>query len=285
MRRVAKKIMLSIGSQPDIIWSFDPYVFQDPKVFGEDSYVIYHPVDFHFTSLDIELERRANLILTTSEVINNKYRGKSIKKLLIGHGLSDNFKPTPYNSEIGLIEPTKIGLYGNFQRPLDFDTITKCVTKLKNIEFHFIGPFKSNNLSRTAKFNDQLKKLDKYPNTRFHGSIENEKLYSMLRGMDLFIICYSDQINPAAKENPHKIMELLATGKPIVCKECEYYKYNPSLVLIPGKGESFENYLCSLIDNYRQHVTDDKVFERMDYAESHSYRNLLDRVQKKITAG
>ena len=84
------KLQRFIGKKPDIIWSFDPFRFQNLQLFG--AYCkIYHPVDVHQTNLEVEAAKTADVIFSTANKILERFSSIKTPKYFINHGLATHF--------------------------------------------------------------------------------------------------------------------------------------------------------------------------------------------------
>ncbi|MDZ7647524.1 MAG: hypothetical protein U5K54_10320 [Cytophagales bacterium] len=135
-----KKIQRTLPNQPDIVWSFDPFRFQNLKQFNTHI-SIFHPVDYHSGTLDLKLAQTADIILSVSPVILDKYRSVNKPLFFINHGVSSFFLdqkrvPEKIDSKI------RCGYVGNLLSfAIDWINLIQIVCENDQVEFHFIGPY------------------------------------------------------------------------------------------------------------------------------------------------
>ena len=214
----------------DIIWTFDPFRFQNLNLF-QSPIMIYQPVDIHYTSLEKEIAKSAQIILTTCELIKDKLKKYNSNIYNIGHGISKKF----FMKEISKKDTQrkiKTCIMGNFQRKIDYELLFKLVENHPEVEFHFIGPYDKSNLSKTSNYHQEINRLKSYSNSYFHGSLKQELLINKLFQMDVFLNFYREDENPASRVNPHKILEFLSTGKTVLSNYLDEYKENEDLLVM-----------------------------------------------------
>jgi glycosyltransferase involved in cell wall biosynthesis len=257
----------------DIVWSFDSYRFQNLHLFNSQLR-IYHPVDVHKTSLEKEICKSASIVFTTCELIKTRLKTYNSNIYNIGHGLSDRFIIESAN-EKRKEGPLKVCMMGNLQRRIDYPLLFRLIEDNSTIEFHFIGPYLDSNLSREQLFRDEINHLRSYSNTCLHGPIDHEKLPILLNDMDVFLILYRDDENPATLANPHKVLEYLSTGKVILSNFMEEYKDREDLLVMTKNRKKIPQLLSEIINNIYLFNSSDKKKKRRDFAIKNQY-------QKKI---
>lgn len=108
----------------------------------------------------------------------------------------------------------KIGFIGAIHQDLDFETLFYTLKKLKNIEYHLIGPFERETIN--PWLHDRIK---------LHGVINHNKLYNLAKDFDCLIIPF--KLNDLMKSvDPVKIYEYINFNKPIIAvfyDELEYF--------------------------------------------------------------
>ena len=266
IRRIMKTCEIS---HFDIIWSFDPFRFQNLALFSSQL-MIYHPVDLHNTPFEEEISKSADLILTTCNEIKNRLAMYNSSVFNIGHGVAERFtiiktKSTKKPDRI------KVCMMGNLQRGIDYPILFKLIKKNNDVEFHFIGPFESSNLSQNLKFSVEIDKLRSFPNTYLHGSIAQSKLPELLTKMDLFLIIYREDENPASRANPHKLLEYLSTGRPIISTWVEEYKNKSELIEMVKYNSELPAKFEYVLNNLAEFNSENSVFNRIQYALENTY--------------
>lgn len=263
----------------DIIWSFDPFRFQNLNLFN-NQLLIYHPVDVHYTPREKEITRSANCIFTTSEIVKKRLLIYNSRIYNIGHGLSDHFisKGSGNNKKNGHI---KVSMMGNFQRKIDYTILFSLIESYPQIEFHFIGPYEKSNLSSSVNQNKEILRLISYSNTIMHGSVAPSDLPNILNLMDVFLILYRVDENPASLANPHKVLEYLATGKIILSTFLSEYSDKNHLLTMADKKEIL-NMFCNIIQNLDTHNSIEKSNDRITYALENTYKKKIMEIERFI---
>lgn len=260
----------------DIIWSFDPYRFQNLSLFNT-SLNIYHPVDVHYTRLEKEIAKNADIIFTTCELISKKLQGHNLNIHNIGHALSEGFLNVTLNHGNGS-KRIKVCMMGNLQRRVDYPILLSIVQDHPELDFHFIGPIEPSNLSGETLFSEEIGRLRSYVNTNIHGSIPHNDIPEHLSQMDVFLIMYREDENPAARANPHKMLEYLSIGKVVVASYTEEYETRTELIEMVRNNKDFQATFHKVINNLAHYNSEEKVSERRKYASINSYKNKISRI-------
>lgn len=262
----------------DIIWSFDPFRFQNLSLFNSQLQ-IYHPVDFHYTPHEKEISNSAHIILTTCNQLKEKLDNYNARVHNIGHGVSERFinNQSQDNKRKNRI---KVCMMGNLQRGIDYQVLFKAIEGNQDAEFHFVGPCKSSNLSQKLKFSSEIEKLKSYNNTYLHGSIPQSNLPGSLRKMDLFLILYREDENPASKANPHKLLEYMGSGKPILSSWMDEHENMKELIEMVRDNKDFPDKLRELLDNYDKYNSNLHTRNRILHASKNTYTAKIELIGK-----
>ena len=269
-----------IGQKIEIVWSFDPYRFQDLHLFEAD-HTIYHSADFINSSWDTHVARVADLVLATNLKILNRYRATPGTKYLVGHGLSDYF----INPELGEIPSFKknisrisVGYSGNLlMSHIDRRVFKKIITDHQDLDFYFFGPYASNNLSVNKSKSAQqfVEFLKKESNCFLLGPKKPAELYSFLSQMDILLICYL----PDSITNPHKTLEYLSTGKVLVSNYMEDYEPVKHLLEMSEDNNNLSECMSKVARNLQKFNNRDLMDMRISFAKSRSYKNRIVEIE------
>ena len=257
----------------DIIWTFDPFRFQNLSLF-KSPFLIYHPVDIHNTPLEKEITCSAHLILTTCDFIKKKLESYNSNIYNIGHGVSEYFLNKP-SRVYKRSDKVKACMMGNLQRKIDYPSLFSLIKKHPEVEFHFIGPLKSSNLSKSIMHSFEIEKLNSFANTYLHGSVPQDQLPAWLNQMDIFLILYRDDENPASRANPHKVLEFLSTGKIILSYYMEEYSNHDELLVMVKEKDKLQSKFREIIDKIEFFNDKDKMGIRIEFVKKHTYANKL----------
>lgn len=279
-RRLLKKLKAHLKETPDIIWSFDPFRFQNLKDF-QAAYRIYHPVDVHQTALEQAVVDSADVVFSTAHKILERFDAEGTTPMhFINHGLAQHFVAPPPELAFEVDENRiNVGYVGNLNyQYLDKDTLLQIVKRHPNIQFYFIGPFEKSNLSDAvnASFIQLLQQL---PNTAVLGPKPSAELPAYLQKMDLFLMCYTGDQHPAQMANPHKILEYLSTGKPVVSHYIDEYKSKPDLVRMAEHNEALPQLFEETVKDLEVLNVPHLQAARKKYALDNTYEKQLQRIE------
>jgi glycosyltransferase involved in cell wall biosynthesis len=282
--KTAALIQETIKKPIDIIWSFDPYRFQDLRNF-EALFRIYHPVDIHHTNLEKICVKSADIVISTSNQILKRFFRMDTPLFQINHGLADYFINPRTLKKSFIRNPKKInvGLVGNLHyRYIDCEILTFIIRNNSEVDFYFIGPTGKSNLT-TSLINEQLINfLDSMSNVFLLGSKPSENLPAYLKELDLFLICYTGDKNVAEMANPHKILEYLSTGKPIVSHYVDEYKNKSDLIQMAHDNKDLAQVFSETVENIHTFNTAESTLKRISFAKKHTYEKKLRKIEELL---
>ena len=284
-KNLANKIIDSINVSIDITWSFDPSSFQYMSAFGAQLN-IFHPVDVHRNRFEIAIARNADLIIAPSDNILERYKGVNKPKLKVNHGIADYFLETKRLSKSFIKSPNKVnvGLIGNLHYSfLDCETLIHIIKNNYGVDFYFIGPTGKSNLSNSLRNEQFVRYLKLAPNAFLLGSILSEDLPSYLREFDLFLICYTGDKNIAEMANPHKILEYLSTGKPVVSHYIDEYRDHRDIICMADDNKSLPELFFYVIHNLSKYNLSELIEKRKNLAENNTYSFQIIRIEKFLS--
>tara|TARA_B100001964_G_scaffold243915_1_gene323429 strand:- start:874 stop:1998 length:1125 start_codon:yes stop_codon:yes gene_type:complete len=279
---LANKIINSIDLSIDIVWSFDPSSFQYMSAFGAQLN-IFHPVDVHRPRFERAIARNADLIIATSINILERYKGVNKPKLKINHGIADYFLETKKLKKSFINSPNKVnvGLIGNLHYSfLDCETLIHILKNNYGVDFYFIGPTGKSNLSNSLRNEQFVSYLKLATNAFLLGSILSEDLPSYLREFDLFLICYTGDKNKAEMANPHKILEYLSTGKPVVSHYIDEYRDHRDIICMADDNKALPGLFSLVSKNLRNYNSSELIDKRKNIAKDNTYSLQIDRIEK-----
>jgi len=277
----ARMIVKKIGCNLDLVWSFDFNLFPNLNAFGA-RFNIFHPVDPLTSAEQISIARSAHLIISVSESILNNFNASlyNQKKMLLGHGLSREFKElaeVEVQNTVPSSKNRKVGYFGNLDRQIiDVEMWLKIVSSNVDVEFHFWGPY--------SKASALYVQLSVFENTVFYGSVDKQTLAGALNEIDCFLLIYNYHHSESDRSNAHKILEYLSTGKVVVSNWIEAYQDKVDLVRNPGKENDAGIYtlLQETLINLDVYNGATLMKKRKQFALKHSYESNLQRVDERI---
>jgi glycosyltransferase involved in cell wall biosynthesis len=232
MRWHIKRLTAMIGRPIDVVWSFDLGNIY-PLEYFQSSIRIFHPVDEPRNTDAMKAGEHSDIIFSVTNEILYKYRHLTIPRILVNHGVSEIFFQT---QERVIVDQTlHIGLSGNLLRnDIDRDTLIRIIKENVNHIFEFWGSYSmmDANIGGGDDEATQLfvKVLSEMPNVKLHGAVQSEELAKGFARIDAFLICYDVLKDQSKGTNYHKVMEYLATGKPIIANNISAYQDTSNLV-------------------------------------------------------
>ncbi len=273
---------LTQTDQIDIVWSFDPYRFQNLKLF-KARFSIYHTVDLHRCKhLEKQAADSSMLVLGVADLILESIKTQTPKHK-IKHGLSSAMSDYPFDKNISS-QKIKIGYVGNLHSQyLDTITLTHLVQKHGEWEFHFIGPYQVSNLSKNELNKSFINFLVNQENCILHGAIAPQSLPEYLNKCHLLIICYDVfENNSAGASNSHKILEYMASGRTVVSTFLDEYKDLPGLIELANNGNNFIEKVEHVVKNLAQYNSPEKQQARQAWARENTYEKQIERIESII---
>lgn len=281
-RYLIKKLEKLTGKTPDIIWSFDPFRFQNLNLFGAKC-KIYHPVDVHFSSLEKEAAVTADIIFSTAHKILDRFDRLKTPRFFINHGLAAHFLEIP--EEIDFKTPLStinIGYVGNLNYQfLDKGTLLKILTENPGLNFYFIGPYEKSNLSDNIN-SDFIYSISQLSNVYLLGPKPSKDLPAYLRNFDLLLMCYSGDKNIAQMANPHKILEYLSSGKVTLTHYIDEYKTQDNLFIMCQSNEELPSRIKYVINNLSELNNEESMQRRIKFAAENTYVKQLERIENLL---
>lgn len=288
MRLELKRVLKKLSVKPDIVWDFNcSYEFPDLSVFGA-ACTVFQPVDF--IKPDVR-SKKADVMVTISSRILQQYERTDTPRLLVSHGVSEEFVKLanmtvkPSN---GL--PVRVGYVGNLTiGSLDRELLRRLIEGNPASEFHLVGPYnkQNNNLGinsdvgEMAQFADFLSTT---PNVKLYGTKPAAQVAEMLPGFDILLICYK-ATTTFQSDNSHKILEYMAAGKLILTTYLAAYEGN-DLILMSGEGKNHEllELFKKAAGNLSFYNADEMQQRRKRIAIDNSYDKQLSKIEEFISS-
>lgn len=287
IKREIKNLYRLINNPIDIVWSFDPYRFQELDLFGA-KLTIFHMVDLIDSSLDIKTARNADLILTTNELILNRYQALPNLKLNIGHGLAQNFLNLEDCTAYKLRQENRIaiGYSGNLLiKYLDRHTLKQMILTHTNADFYFCGPYQSSNLLEDVheEHLSFVEFLKSQSNCFLLGPQDQGSLQMILCEMDILLLCYNTRLYKDQVANPHKVLEYLSTGKVVVSNYMQAYHQKEHLIEMADTNEVLNNLLIRVMSNLPKYNSTALKKARIQHAQNHSYQQIIRSIDQFLS--
>jgi len=254
----------------DIVWTFDPYRFQNLSLF-KAKVSLYHAVDVHQAPLERELANTADVIISVADLILERFRFVKARRVKINHGLRAYF----LEQQLPLVSAIEtIGYVGNLDGlSIDQTTLLRIVEENVDKTFHFIGPYKDDS--------PLALRLKQFKHCRLFGKQPTEDLPRLFSAIDIFIMVYDGSIKAA---NSHKILEFLSTGKPAIVNFTDEYKNHRDIVIMSDSNDQLPELVKQVINNPEPHFSAEAVQRRIEFARLNSYRNHIEKIAQLLSA-
>lgn len=211
----------------------------------------HYPGVDHAYMIDLEndLHRRADLALFVNHTLLEERRHFNANTFYTGHGVDyPHFAQAqghalPVPADIAAIPGPIAGYMGEINS-LDIDLLTHLANDNPGVSFVFIGDMYSD-----------MQAVQALRNVHFLGKRPYEQLPAYLQAFDVCCLYYKTEATFNNYRNPKKLLEYLATGKPIVSVsilEVEHFREHVAI------ANSYAEYSTLL----RKAIADDPVAER-----------------------
>lgn len=278
-----------LGVKPNWVISFDSNRWEDLRLF-KPARTMYFAADVINPKIIPGEILTAHVCVGVSDTIVASLLKYNVNSHFIPHGLSQAHVETArlIRSHVQS-NPVQgkmlIGYVGNLlMEALDRDTMKRVIEANPSCTFIFWGQYerKQDNMiayeiPEVFAFVDFLKTA---PNVILRGPLSPEQLQEELAEINLFWICYAIGRSWLWDgSNSHKLMEYLATGKPVVAHHVSSYRNSPLIDMLPDASN--EGYL-TLFDSVLQRVREGESVaiqqQRIDFALEHAYANNLEKL-------
>lgn len=297
-RRYIRAIGKIAGREIDQVWSFNPNLFVDLRLFrARRSILLLY--DFYRGRHVMKAAASADAIISVSQLILDHYEGAAPPKLLVQHGLGQHFagyaqeriqKGEPDASRTATLNPTpgvKVGYVGNLLRAgMNMVAAIRIISENPGVEFHFWGPYTrvdNNVTSADASIQSDLAEfiefLQRQANVVLHGVADQPTLARGLFEMDMFLFLYSPRKDINGASNAHKLVEYLSTGKVVVSTYVSNYSGTSLLEMCDKEDEeNLPGIFKKVVDSLPLYNSAGKQRQRIDFALDNTYVRQVDRI-------
>ncbi|MCB9189486.1 MAG: hypothetical protein H6599_09440 [Flavobacteriales bacterium] len=266
----------------DIIWNFELSRFYNLR-FVKDKIKILHIVDLNLMeSSNLMLALKSyQLFFGTSDFIVEKF-GSTAYKFKINHGYNIELLALDKIQKENNSSRIKVAYLGNLSIDyLDWNLIYDVIVTNPSIEFHFIGPIKDNARSDSGEILEFQKKSLQLENCFIHEAISSGEINAELSKYDLLLLCYKANEYLEQLANPHKVLEYIGTGKPIVATYTYEYR-DSNLIEMASNREDFIALFNHVSGNLSKFSTQNLCRSRIKFAKENSYQNQIKRIENYI---
>lgn len=288
VQRLVPRLFELIDGPPDVTWSFDPNTFSDLQVFKSEVR-IYHIVDPISDPSHVRQATSATVTLASDPQFLKLIEASGIQGHFINHGVSAPFEELG-EEVVWQVRPLQtVGYAGNLLRPeVDFDALVKMTQAHPSLTFHFYGPSEEQQSPYPVEpeVSEGLKRLRALTNVCFHGVVTPAILARALAEHSLLVTAYKNEVRGALPFNPHKVLEYLATGRPVLANVFMPYVDIGDLLMVPSDGRS-----CNLPEAFARMVQEYAYWDsrarrqaRRAYALNNTYALQLQRIETLLSA-
>lgn len=277
-KRTIRKVLQKItGNQPfDLVIDFGLFFLYDDLTWVNARKKVFFPVD---DALGLPVNYKgANLVLSVSQNIVDKFRQHNVPAHFIHHGLSVEYASLAekrlQEPDLGIKttwnEPVKVGYIGNLDNDfVDRAVMLQVMQETPSCRFHIYGWAPDQKKHATSAFWQQLLALN---NVQFHGKQSPSELAQKIQDMDVLLLCYKPDYKRYHAENSHKIMEYLSTGKPVVSTCISIFEHTGLLYMTPkDKNEELLSLLQQVTKQPSLYSNAAEAEKRIRFALEHTY--------------
>lgn len=251
----------------DIIWSFDNSVFFDFDALPDRIFKISHIVDLNQDFEFGKASRTADLCLGVIPGIVDHQKIFNNNSHLIRHGVSltasNQVVQFPGSNRI------KVLYFGNLaMSELDWPLLRQAAMTIQNVDFILLG----SNHCHVPELPSNVFLLNEVPSTHLH---------AYMKSADLLMLFYKYNYNQNYA-SPHKILEYLSSGKPIVSTTLKDFDTRSDLVIM-GDGKIWIDLLNMEIQRLNSGISEELSEKRIAYALENTYDKQIDRIEKILT--
>ncbi len=255
----------------DIFWSFDNSVFYQMDSLPKRVIKISHIVDFNQISNGKIAGINADIVFSNSSPINQRFKSLGIKSHFVNHGF--HLPTKPVHVEIPTSQRIKVGYAGNLDiMYLDWDLIIQVISSHPTLDFFFAGSKTNKKITRLFESKD---------NIHWIGKLLPSQLQSFYSQMDMLILTYNADKHCNQLANPHKMLEYLYSGKPVVATYTAEYA-NTELLYMSDGNEEWPSLFGNVANDLSTHSTPTFMKQRREFALNNTYEKQILHIESLI---
>jgi hypothetical protein len=293
LKQQVKALLKKIDAKPDVVWSFQGYLFQNLQWFGAPVNIFFAADQFYYDELPSEVYS-ATLSLAVSDTIYERIKQSNRPVYMIGHGLQRGFVKAAeelVNNEIPFSVNKKIvaGYTGNLRmEALDRKTMMQVIEQNPEVYFIFWGSYKKNDLNlggvNSKEANAFISFLESSTNVELRGVVSSEQLQEQMKEANLFWLCWKIGVKSFWDgSNSHKILEYLSTGRPVVAHHVSSYKNTDLLYMLPVKENTdYANLFQQTVSSVKKGEALTSIQNRLKVAIEGSYKKKLQQIEELL---
>jgi glycosyltransferase involved in cell wall biosynthesis len=264
----------------DIIWNFDTSRFFNLSRI-KSKFKIAHIVDLDENINRDDLCKTSDVCFCTTHFIRDEVLPFNLNTTVIHHAFNASLLESKVKAEKqGKIS---VGYAGNLSiHYLDHALLLALAAEYPSIDFWFMGPLDLANTSLDKDQIEKLKKLKSLSNSHFTGKLSSKEVFNQMKHMDILILAYQHQRYYKQLASPHKVMEYLATGKPVLSFQMEEYRNTTGLIEMVGTREEYLIRFHEMVTHLEQYQQKQKMDNRINFALDHTYTKQLEKIDSFV---
>lgn len=259
----------------DILWSFDNSVFYQMDALPEKILCISHIVDLNMDFQTSIAAQTASICFCNSGAIKSRLDRFTDKAYFVNHGF---FLPTREDPEYIKVETKaaiKVGYAGNLDiQYLDWKMIKEVADSHPDIDFFFAGTMSAQKVKNLFGESENMHHV---------GILPAQVIQSFYDQMDVLILAYLADEYQDQLANPHKVLEYLYSGKPLVASFTQEYK-GKELMYMSDKNAEWPSLFDYVINNLAECSSKELTDKRKNYALENTYDKQIDRIEKLLAS-
>ena len=272
-RRCFSRLQQQLATKFDLVFSFDSSRYLDLSAFVTSAVSIFFMADFNpGTPWQIPVAT-ADLSVGCSHYMVEQMKKIEPRSRFIHHGYAKSDPGcTPY-----LSDGKNVVYSGNLAHGyLDANRILALVSCYPNVSFHFFGDDGTGNLGRGFRV-ELAKKLESYSNCFLHGVVSASALPAIYRAADVLLLAHSPGFHQ--RGNPHKMMEYLASGTPVLSTALKEYQELEEFLVFE---DDFDGYVAAL-ERLLAGEYSEFAEQRKTFAEANTYDAQIERLESWLS--
>lgn len=285
---------------PDLVWCFDPLRAAHLSHFRK-ALTVYHPVDQFDEAFVTRYQVNPDVAFSTMEKVRDKMLQRGWNALFLHHGLAQDFaikarerlEAIRSGSYRNAVENTrlKVGFSGNLLgEAAGREEMKSIIESNPDCDFHFWGRVRNeaSYIQLGSHHPEFIQFLESRQNVVLHGPVNSTSLAEGLHQMNMLWMIWKkgDHSQWNAYTNPHKVMEYLSTGVPVLTHFMYTYRDTSLLHMSPpGATINDQLQLFNMISREIRENGSEEVERmrlRIEFALDHTYERLLDTAEAFI---
>lgn len=273
--RKFRELEAMCGTPFDVVWSFDNSVFFDFSALPASIVTISHIVD---ATQDFQTERAAAtalLCLGSTHFIVERLKRSNLNSFFVQHGYAQRDDHTAI--ELPGRHAVRAGYSGNLNLCyIDWDTLDKLTSNHPEVGFYFAGPYHAEH--------EKIRIVREKSNVYFVGPLPSHQLDSFYKQMNVLLLCYLADDYTEQLANPHKTMEYLGSGIPIVATFTAEYRdlSDRGLLAMTNTNNEFLSKFSSVLNDLTAWHTIENRKLREEVALDNTYDKQIERIAQYI---